>query len=441
MTSITLSIVLSLSQTAFAAGFGLYEASPKGNALGSPIAGVTDASAVFWNPAAITNVDRPQLMFGFSAVAPGAYNLESQSALDAPGDIRFDEAEDNVFQVPYIYFSSKLGSSPLWIGLGIYSRFGLGTEYDDDWDGRYNSTEATITTVEVAANLAWKVSPFVALSVGVRSMYFRAELSNVTDAGRFLGQTPNNPRTSIFDVGTELDGDDSGLGYSLAAEFTAGPIDLAVHYLSEIEVEVEGTAEFIRPAAPIPAIWFNDTNVFADPLSVPAETMLGVSWTFSPKVKWYLGAIYTEWSSIERLAFDFETPIVVIPQLPLVVDRSERDLSWDDSWRLSLGLEWTTNEWLQVLFGIVSDDAAVPDNTVSFLLPENDRSFANFGLIIGFGKWSFDVSLGYLVQEDRTIDPTLAESPFNRQFVDGVLATTVTDQDTIILGAGFTKTW
>ena len=64
-------ISLALSTTAFAAGFALYETGARGTALGGAmIARADDPSALFFNPAGITQLPGTQTLFGLTMIAP-----------------------------------------------------------------------------------------------------------------------------------------------------------------------------------------------------------------------------------------------------------------------------------------------------------------------------------------------------------------------------------
>jgi long-chain fatty acid transport protein len=56
-----------------AAGFGIYEWSARGNALGGAmIARADDPSAVAFNPAGMVQLEGTQMMVGFTAISPTA---------------------------------------------------------------------------------------------------------------------------------------------------------------------------------------------------------------------------------------------------------------------------------------------------------------------------------------------------------------------------------
>ena len=64
-------IAANLSPRARAAGFGLYEASARGNAMGGALVGDTvDASANYYNPANLTSLAGTHTLVGATVVHP-----------------------------------------------------------------------------------------------------------------------------------------------------------------------------------------------------------------------------------------------------------------------------------------------------------------------------------------------------------------------------------
>ena len=84
---------------ASAAGFALYETSTRGVAMGGATMGqYNDASAVYANPALITDSDRPALLLGTSLINPGM-DIELQT----PAGSSTYTPEDKWFPPPFAY--------------------------------------------------------------------------------------------------------------------------------------------------------------------------------------------------------------------------------------------------------------------------------------------------------------------------------------------------
>ena len=85
----------------FAAGFGIYEASARGNAMGGALVGDTgDATAVYYNPANVAFSTNIQVAAGVTFINPFCdveVNHESQGQMD-PG----------WFTIPTFFFTAPL---------------------------------------------------------------------------------------------------------------------------------------------------------------------------------------------------------------------------------------------------------------------------------------------------------------------------------------------
>lgn len=420
-----LSVLFLASHTAFGAGFGLYEGSAKGNVLGGMTSSPNDAAAMYYNPAAMTSLEGTHFMGGLTLISPFA-DLKTHNTYDATSEFVDASMADQVFTPPHIYFTHQLNEK-IWLGAGVYSRFGLGTKYDEDWDGRYSNINTQIASVSFAGNIAYKVNDKVSLGFGLSAMYFTASIESAIDATQFMLEPHNNPNTNTFDAVQTIEGSAVGLGWNLSAHIE--PNDkwsFGIFYNSEVEQKLEdGTAEFHKPDG-LPDTWFVDTNLDLEPIDLPSMLFLAASFHATEKTSWHFGAVQTGWGSIEKLVFNYKNPFVVIPSLGLSVDQVVSELHWEDTWRYNLGFEYRKSDHFHLYLGAIVDETPIPDSTVSFLLPSNDRQLINVGFRKVLGTWTIDGGLDWLVIQNRDI----AE----RQLEDGVLDASVRNGAAILLG-------
>ena len=170
-------VCTALVGTAQAEGFALYEWGARGNALGGTmVARKPDASAVAYNPALMTKLEGTQVMAGFSAIVPDA-----KVDVNYGGQTYTGEGAHNVWTPPHGYLTTQVKDN-LWLGMGIYTRFGLGTEYDDpNWAGRYNIYDAEIQTVSYNPNVAFKITDKLSAAVGIEFMTLDLKLKKKID--------------------------------------------------------------------------------------------------------------------------------------------------------------------------------------------------------------------------------------------------------------------
>ena len=119
-------LLLLLSVRADAAGFGIYEWSARGNALGGAMVGrADDPSTIAYNPAGMVQLEGTQVMAGFTAISP-TVDMEGFGII---GSDPFASTVSATWFPPHIYYTRQVNESH-WFGVGLFTRFGLGTEFD-----------------------------------------------------------------------------------------------------------------------------------------------------------------------------------------------------------------------------------------------------------------------------------------------------------------------
>lgn len=398
--------VLAMPWHAYGAGFGLYEGSARGNALGGAMAGsANDPSALFYNPAGITQLEGIQFMGGMTAISP---TVDVTAVNPYSGATSKESSIDHTWVPPFLYTTYQY-SDQLYFGLGVFSRFGLGTNFDDDWAGRYNNYDAVIKTISVNPNVAFKVNEWVSLAAGMEFMYFDLTLKNKVDL-----LSKNDPSTSLTDVDSSLTGDSMGYGFNLAVHVKPRDwIAFGASYRSQVRQHIDGKANFTVPAdLSLPPILFNDTDA-SGTITLPQELFLGVAVWPIPRLMIEFDAIYTGWSSFDELTIDFD-------QAPAPGEESVTvPKNWDNVWRFGVGVEYKALDWLDLRLGYIYDQSPIPDSTVDYLVPANDRQMFSVGTGLHWKTWTLDLSYTYLMLDDRTVDGRTEDGVYDGEFTNG----------------------
>ncbi|HEY5789735.1 MAG TPA: outer membrane protein transport protein [Gammaproteobacteria bacterium] len=142
-----------------AAGFlvveqGVHEV---GRAVSGASAAADSPGTLFFNPAGITYLDGTQAAAALHVIVPQAeFSGESSRNPQLGGTtIETGNGEDGgaVGLVPNLYYVRDL-TRRLKFGLGINAPFGLVTEYDDGWAGRYHAIRSDLLTLNLNPTLA-----------------------------------------------------------------------------------------------------------------------------------------------------------------------------------------------------------------------------------------------------------------------------------------------
>jgi len=407
-----LCIVFISTGSALGAGFALIEQSGTGlgNAFAGGAAGAEDASTIFFNPAGLTRLGGRQVLAGAHVVTPYVklYNDGSDHVTGGPllGGNGGNAGETRV--IPNLYYSRKVTDS-FFVGLGVNSPFGLATEYDKGWVGRYHAIESDLVTVNINPSLAYKITDKLSIGAGFDIQYFKAKLSNAVDFGTigFLLHVPGLlPQQN--DGFVKLDGDSWGIGYNLGLlyEFSKNT-RVGVAYRSAIDQDLDGTADFENVPSALKSS-FRDTKVKAD-ITLPDS--LSVSFFHQINPQWMVMAdiTWTDWKHFKDLTvkFDSNQPAAVTSE------------NWQDSYRYSLGATYMPNKNWTFRAGTAYDRSAVPDKEHRTpRIPDSDRIWAALGIGYKISDM-FGVDLGYA--HLFVNDPEIAQSPAGENLLRGGL--------------------
>lgn len=375
------------AQAGYGAGFGIYEGSARGNALGgTTVARDADPSAIYFNPAGITQLEGLQMEAGATFIMPS-----TEVKTTSPFGIQTTEAEDNVYIPPHVYGTYQMNDS-VWLGVGIYSRFGLGTEFDEDWPGRYNSYKAIIQSLNFNPDIALKVGDQLSVAAGVSAVWFDMDLA----------QKLPDPAGAGPDMDLELTGDSIGYGFNLGLRYQATEqMALGVGYQSEVDQDVEGEAD----------LQIAKTDASGD-VTLPQMVFAGVAFAPTEKLSVEVGTTFTGWSSYDELKIDFENPMLLGPSATIPKD-------WDDVWRYQAGVEYMLNDQWVLRAGYVYDEEPIPNDTVDYLVPGNDRQLYSIGCGYTWNDWALNLSYTYLDIQDRHVHARPGDGVWDSEFKNG----------------------
>ncbi|GAB6112889.1 OmpP1/FadL family transporter [Desulfomicrobium salsuginis] len=376
---------------AWAAGYGIYEWSARGNALGGAmVARDADPSAVAYNPAAITDLPGDQFQLGFTAVAPSGTMDVHQDGLESM------DFEDHVWPLPTMYYTRQL-SDNYWFGMGMFSRVGLGTDYEDPdtWAGRYSCSYAAIKSVSFTPNLAMKFSDAFSLAVGVDMTYLDFGYDMTSDV---YPPRSYNPATNTGDIKQEISADGWGYGMSLAARYR--PYDwlaFGILWRSEIQLTVDGEAEFSQKGAvPLATAHLKDSIGVSGTEPVPESVTMGVMVKPVDRLSLEFDAVWTNWSAYKELVIEYDE----------ILGDVSAPKNWSNVWRFEFGAEYALTDTVDLRAGYVYDQSPVNDDYEDFAVPCTDRQIVTLGAGWTFqDAWTVDVSYGYLWMKDRDYEP------------------------------------
>ena len=199
-----------ISSTVFGAGFQISEQS--GTGLGRAFAGFgvigDDLSMAFYNPAGITMQKGTQIQAtGFVIEGESRFsNKGSTQTLPIVGVVPSTGGNEDgatTALVPNLYFVMDL-TKKLKYGFAVTAPYGLKTNYDREWVGRFHADESELIIVDINPSLGYKINESFSVGAGVSAQYAEATLSQAV--------SNLQPLTMIPDGFAEVEGDDWSYG-------------------------------------------------------------------------------------------------------------------------------------------------------------------------------------------------------------------------------------
>ncbi len=377
---------------AHASGFALIEqnASGMGNAYAGAAVATEDASTIYFNPAGLTALPAGRhYSVSIHAIDPSAKftNNASVSAggIVAPGiptPFTFSgmggDAGSTAY-VPNAYFAMNLDSR--WsAGVGINAPFGLKTQYEDGWLGRFQGLKSDLKTLNINPTIAYKLNDAVSLGAGLNYQQIDATLTKAINYTAIVGSVnvPAAIAAGNVEGRNELKGKDSGWGFNLGATFRlSDQSKFGIAYRSAIKYNLTGTFTAVRPVTASPAA-NTIINTWAQTLdqniSVAIKMPDSFSFSFMHRLsdRWDLleDLTWTGWAKIPEIRIKFTAP-----------GAPDDVTNWTlrNTLRASVGANYRYNDDLKLRFGVAYDQSPVTDAYRTVRLPDNNRTWLSLG--------------------------------------------------------------
>jgi len=358
------------------AGLWLYELGTPDMGTASAGRGATaeDASVAGSNPAAMTKLDRSQLLVGALGLSVNA-KFDVDKATFGGGD--GGNAGDFV---PVGSFSYVYSATPdLKLGITAGSYFGLGLDYGDDWAGRYYITEGEFLTFLINPSVGYRINNWLSIGAGVDILY--AKLDQKAAINNQLTDGAGFPDGKL-----KIEDDDVGYGFNLGTLIELSEATrFSLTYRSKVEVEFEDVADTkgvgpnLRALRDILGVTADEVNL---EMQLPQAITVSGYHDLTDRLALVASAGWQDWS-------DFGETTATIKSTTST--SLELDRNFKDTWHVALGARYRFAEPWVWSVGAAYDSSPVDDEdrTPDLALDRQIR--------IGTGlqyDWNEDITLG-----------------------------------------------
>jgi long-chain fatty acid transport protein len=372
------------------------------------------------NPAGTSRLRTRQLVGALHVITPSInFNNEAsvsasqQSLGGAGGDAGGPNHVPNY--VPNLYFSMPINQA--WsFGVGFTAPWGLVTDYEGSWAGRFQAVKSRIKTMNLNPAVSLKVANNVALGLGLNVQRIEGEFTNhlnysgaLLSAAAAASFAPGSPTFSAIAAATlalewnaMIKDADTGKGWNIGMLWDLDPNSrLGLSYRSRVSYTLSGDATFTNPVlSSLPALAQGLAKGLAKAVNVQKLSDSGISSEvkmpeivnisyFRAMGRWDImaDAQWTGWSAIQDLTF-FRKNGEMLTSTPE---------NFKDAWKFAVGANWEDDPVWTVCGGLACDQSPVHTAYRTARLPDANKTWLTLG---GQHKMSdefqFDLGTAYL---------------------------------------------
>ncbi|HSB97092.1 MAG TPA: OmpP1/FadL family transporter [Spongiibacteraceae bacterium] len=383
-----------VSSTALSAGFALNEQSARalGQAFSGRASDADTAGTVSANPAGMSRLTQAEISAGFAVIDAHSDIKDATSSFSgAPISGSNDGDMVPLIAIPFGFYVQPLDEH--WaVGFGVYAPFGLTTDYEHDFQGRYFGTKSEVQNIAMQPTVSYKFDNGISLGAGITYNLISGNLD----------ENIPNPLDHSSDVVGKVDGDDTGWGYNLGIlyEFNNNKTRIGLTYYSKVDYTLEGHTKVTNIPS---ALGLGSSQRYKASLDITTPDKVDFSFThaLTPELTLHGDVTQTRWNKLSELRVENENA----PTAPVDLSSSTEALDWDNSWFYSLGLSYQLDQQWLLRGGVAIDKSPIPTSTRSVRVPTSDRTMFAIGTTWApVNNLSVDLAYMYFVEKTASVD-------------------------------------
>jgi long-chain fatty acid transport protein len=336
------------------------EAIARGNAFAAT---ADNPSAIYYNPAGITQLEGLNAQFGVHAISINSY-------FESPTGVK-NHTKFAVQPVPEFYVTKSLTNYPITLGLGMFAPYGLGDQWDEDAQFRNSGIEGKLTYLTVNPVVAWRINDQLSVAAGPTLNYaqvlLRQGVALPNDEFKFRGDGVGYGFTA-------------GVRWQICDEWSFG-----AKYHSPTKLNFEGNASTRGLGA-----GNNEASVeipFAQFAAGGISYRPTTNWNFEFDVDW------TDWHSLGTVEFQ-NTPLGNVPLT----------FNWKSTYMFEVGATRYLEDGYFVSAGYFFSPNSTSSQFFTPVIPDTDLHVGSVGFGHKGDRWSWTIAAQVITGPDRVIN-------------------------------------
>ncbi len=363
--------VIFIVKNATAGGFKIALQGQKAQGIAHIGAGYAqDASTVYFNPAGMAFVNN-SVNFGVTYLMPRTQFVDASTQLTTNANVK------NF--TPFSLFTQYSIKPKLKVGLGIYTPFGSGISYPNNWTGQYILNSIELQAIFIQPTLSYLITNNI--SIGLGGIY---STGNFTLSKNIPIQSQSNNNVG----NAALRANAAGQSFTSGVFYNKNKVTAGIVYRGALTMQAKnGTATFTNIPSSLIDTFPNTT--FTTELPLPAEIAIGGSYKINNKFTIAGEYNFTFWKTFDSLGFDYTKNTTKL------TDEKQPRL-YNNSSTFRIGIVYNYNRKTTIRGGIFLDNTPVNKNLVNPDLPDNNKVGFSLGASYNVNKkWTIDASALY----------------------------------------------
>lgn len=353
--------------------------------LSGLVAQADTAQSAFTAPAGMSRLDGTNMTLqGMVAVSFADFEIdENKTEVDGGSASKGDDPTI----IPSIYYVRQL-SDDWHAGISLTVPTGFGSDYGNDWAGRYETVDFSLVYIAVTPALSYRINDRLSVGAGVGINYTDSE--STVKARQPLDDGDAK-------ITSDLDGVGASITLSVLYEFS-DRTRAGLSWTSDMDADLEGKVK-LRDLGPRTGALFEEldlTNVDTELTNtLPQRAIAGVYHEFPSGNYFTVDAFWMEFSkfSVSDIKLDGESLNISSPKI------------YNNFWAVTTGMGFPVTERMEYRVGAAYVSQAVDDEKRTFAIRMDEMWAVGAGVNYKLsGERSIDANINLLNVGDSSVD-------------------------------------
>jgi long-chain fatty acid transport protein len=394
--------LLVMGSLALANGLNLNSLGSRALSMGGAFVGLADDySAIFWNPAGMSQFSSRYIGFyGTDVIPSGSYLLQVPTSEGLLNLVDAKTQRKHYLSGLLAYYQPI--TADLVAGIGIYVPSGLGASWDGEDFSNYSygqayQWESKVGAVTFSPGASYRINEMISVGAALNINYGMFSMK------RWAGTTEIPEPPYEFDLGQyemNLKGWGFGATFGVLVKIN-DMLSAGATLRTPSRVKFSGDASLSN----IELLGFkssSEAETESPHLTFPLWIAGGVA--FRPLSGLILtGDLqWTQWSTLDQVELSYIDPFWSL--FMIASGENVMHLEWKDALQVRFGAEYMLREDLAVRAGYYYDPTPTPDKTMNVLLPSFTFNAITLGLGYSLNGLVIDLGFEFLAGKKREVD-------------------------------------